>query len=321
VAGGPDDTGGSAAALVGANGVLVRTRQEQTLTTPATSRLRLVVSQLIDQLRMPLAPGQIHPYPRLRNFVLDVLAEGRRKQIAHILLEADVEGIKEDLAELRLRGEPVSMTSYIAKSFACAIANDKRMQAYRLGRSRLVVFDDVDLAFMVEREWEGEVFPVFYILRAAQQKTVFEIHRELRAARETPLGTVGPMSALEMQFFRLPAFLRKALWFFIRRNPYWFKDLAGTAGVTSMGMFTSGAAVAVPITPMTLTLTIGTIEKKMALQHGQAVERDVVHLNLSVDHDVVDGAPLMRFAERFKQILRDRTALMPSANQPEEPPA
>ena len=284
------------------------------MTKPATSRLRLVVSQLIDQLRMPPAPGKTIPYPRLRNFVRDVLAEGSRKRIAHVLLEADVGGIKEELAELRLRGgEPVSMTSYIAKSFACAVADDKRMQAYRLGRSRLVVFDDVDLAFMIEREWEGEAFPVFYVVRAAQRKTVYEIHRELRAARETPLGTDGPMSALEMQFFLLPRFLRKALWFFVRRNPYWFKDLAGTAGVTSMGMYTSGAAVGVPITPMTLTLSIGTIEKKLALQDGQEVERDVVHLNLSVDHDIVDGAPLMRFAERFKQVLRNRTALMPPA--------
>jgi hypothetical protein len=129
------------------------------------------------------------------------------------------------------------------------------------------------------------------------------------------------MSALELQFFLLPGFLRKALWFFIRRNPYWFKDLAGTAGVTSMGMYTSGAALAVPITPMTLTLTIGTMEKKPVLQDGQVMERDIVHLTLSVDHDIIDGAPLMRFAERFKQILRNRTALMPSGDQVEEPRA
>jgi hypothetical protein len=170
---------------------------------------------------------------------------------------------------------------------------------------------------MIEREWEGEAIPVFYILRAAQQKTVYEIHRDLRAARETPLGTHGPMSALEMQFFLLPRLLRKALWFFVRRNPYWFKDLAGTVGVTSMGMYTSGAALGVPITPMTLTLTIGTLEKKPVVQDGQVVERDMIHLNLSVDHDIIDGAPLMRFAERFKQTLRNRTALMPSGNEPE----
>jgi predicted ABC-type transport system involved in lysophospholipase L1 biosynthesis ATPase subunit len=115
--------------------------------------------------------------------------------------------------------------------------------------------------------------------------------------------------------FHLPTVLRKAPWFFVRRNPYWFKDLAGTAGVTSMGMFASGAAVGVPITPMTLTLTIGAIEKKLVLEGGQAVERDVVHLNVSADHDIIDGAPLMRSAERFKQMLADGTALKAQAPQ------
>ena len=121
------------------------------------------------------------------------------------------------------------------------------------------------------------------------------------------------MNALEMQFFLLPRFLRKAVWFVIRRNPYWFKDVAGTAAVTSLGMYGSGTAAGIPITPMTLTLTIGTIEKQPALDGGQLFERDVVHLVLSVDHDVVDGAPLMRFIERFKRLLRDGTALLPAA--------
>jgi hypothetical protein len=72
---------------------------------PAGSRMRLVLSQLIDQLKMPHAPGKTHPYPRLRNFVLDVLAEGRRKHIVHIMLEAEIGGIQERLAERRQRGQ------------------------------------------------------------------------------------------------------------------------------------------------------------------------------------------------------------------------
>jgi pyruvate/2-oxoglutarate dehydrogenase complex dihydrolipoamide acyltransferase (E2) component len=279
---------------------------------PAGSRRRrLAWSQLVDQLKMAPAPGTIIAYPKLRNFVQDVLAEGHRKKIAHVLLEAEVGTIKAQLAQLRRDGcAPVSLTSYIAKSFACAIDADRRMQAYRRGRSRLVVFDDVDLAFMVEREWEGAVLPVFHVLRCAQRKSAREINRELQAARETPLGTLGPMSAFEMQFFLLPRFLRKAVWFFIRRNPYWFKDVAGTAAVTSMGMYTSGAAVGIPITPMTLTLCIGAIETKLALDAGRVVEREMIHMSLSVDHDIIDGAPLMRFVDRFKTILADGRALL-----------
>jgi len=285
--------------------------REPTLPQANFSRLRLILAQLLDQLKMPPAAGKIVIYPRIRNFVRDVLAEGRRKNIAHLTLEADIGWMRERLAEHRRRSaEPVSITSYVAKSFACAIDEDKRMQAYRLGKSRLVLFDDVDLVFMIEREWENEPIPVFSIVRAAQRKATHEIHRELQMAKEAPLGTDGPMNALEMQFFLRPSFLRRVLWFFVRRNPYWFKDVAGTALVSSMGMFTSGASVGVPITPMTLSLCIGSIEKKLALLDGQVIEREALHLNISIDHDIIDGAPLVRFTERFKKIFarRARTA-------------
>jgi hypothetical protein len=270
----------------------------------AASSPRLALSQLFGRLKLRNADGEKRPYPRLRNFVLDVIAEGRRKNIIQVLFEADIQGVKERLAEHRRRtGEPVSITSYVAKCFAATIAEDKRMQSYRLGKSKVVIFDDVDVAFLVEREWEGTVLPLFCIVRAADQKSAHEINQELQASREGALGAEGSMSALEMLFFMLPAPMRKLLWFYVRRNPYWFKDMAGTVAITSMGMFTSGNAVVIPITPMTLTLSIGSIEKKLVLQEGQVVERDFIHLNINVDHAVVDGAPLMRFVHRFKERL------------------
>jgi len=134
--------------------------REPTLPQANLSRLRLIWSQLLDQLKIPPAPGRIVIYPRIRNFVRDVLAEGRRKNIAHLTFEADIGPMRERLAEHRRRSAGlVSITSYVAKSFACAIEEDKRMQAYRLGKSRLVLFDDVDLVFMIEREWENEPIP------------------------------------------------------------------------------------------------------------------------------------------------------------------
>jgi pyruvate/2-oxoglutarate dehydrogenase complex dihydrolipoamide acyltransferase (E2) component len=275
-----------------------------------------VLSQLIDQLRMPTAPATVHRYGRLHNFILDALVEGRRKPLAHLLFEVDVAKTRERLREHQRRtGETISMTSYVAKSFASAIETDKRMQGYRLGRSRLVVFDDVDLTFVIEREWEGEALPVFHIVRRAHQKSASDIQQELRRAKEAPLGCEGPLTALEMRFFQLPRFLRRPLWLLIRRNPYWFKDVAGTAAVASIGMFTSGASVGVSISPTTLTLVIGSIEKKLVPQDGQVVESEVIHLNLTVDHAVINGAPLVRFVDRFKTILQDGTALTPAADR------
>ena len=278
---------------------------EQVVAKSDGSRRRLILAQLSDRAKQLGARGEIRRLPRLRNALLDILAEGRRKNIAHILVDADFTGIRDRLKEHRLlTGEAISVTSYIAKSFASAIAADRRMQAYRLGRSRIVLFDDVDIGFMVERESEGEPLPVFYIVRAAQRKSMQDIHEELQLARTTPLGTDAAVSALEWQFLRLPKVLRRLAWFFIHRNPYWFKATAGTVGLTSFGMHTTGAALGLPITPMSLTLTVGTLETQLALCDGVVCEREILHMDISLDHDVIDGAPTMRFANRLKELLR-----------------
>jgi hypothetical protein len=171
------------------------------------------------------------------------------------------------------------------------------------------MFDDIDLSFTVEREVDGAPLPLAWISRAANRKSVEALHAELQAAKVAPLGVDGPLSALEHWFFRLPDFIRRPVWRYIRSDPYVFKQLAGTVGVTSMGMFTRGAAVLLPISPMTLTLSIGATEKRTVITDDEALERRFIHLNLGADHDIIDGAPLMRFADALKDKLEGCEAL------------
>lgn len=268
------------------------------------SRFPSVLTQLIRLARQPPSPGLLRPYPGLRNLILDILAEGRRKNTINLVFEADITPIRSFLAERAAQhGEHISLTAYIAKSLAGAVAEDKSIHAYRHGKSELVLFEEIDLSIAVEREIEGGTLPVIWIVRSAGDKSLAEIDRELQAARIAPLGEYGPLSALEQRFFELPSVVRRLGWFFIRRNPYLFKRLAGTVGITSMGMHTTGSAVVIPITPMTLTLSIGATDKKLVLSNGIPVEREIIRMNLSADHDIIDGAPLMRFVDRFRKKL------------------
>lgn len=263
-----------------------------------------IPAKLFQLLRQPSAPGQHRSYPQLRNVILDIMAEGRRKNIINLLFEADLTLLRRQLSQIDLAsGQRFSLTACILHALARSIDEDRAMQAYRLGATKLVVFDEVDLAVMIERKIDGHTMPVVYIVRAANRKGLDEIHREINHAKVAPLSEHGAMSNLEQRFFALPAFLRRPVWFFIRRNPYLFKQLAGTVGVTSLGMHATGAAVILPITPMTLTLSIGTIGTKVVLENGNSVERAIIRLNLGADHALIDGAPLMRFAERFRKQL------------------
>ena len=270
----------------------------------------LALSQLIKLIRQDQPTALVKPYPRLRNFILDIMREGRKKNTINLILETDVQIIKEHLSRYKIvTGEIVSLTSYIAKSFACTIQQDLSIQAYRQGKSKLIVFDEIDLSVMVEREIDEEKIPVVQIIRNANNKSASQIHGELQKAKLTPLGAEGPLSAMDKLFFEMPTLIRRLVWKYIRYDPYLFKQVVGTVGITSMGMFSVGQSVVFPITPMTLTLSIGSIGKQVVLVDEKAIEREIIWLNLGADHDIIDGAPLMRFADRFKIILANGSAL------------
>ena len=267
-------------------------------------RLSAAFGQLKRLLSASPARNTQAPFPKTRNVVLDILAEGRRKNIIQLLFEADATAIRAQIAKhTAMIGETVSITSYVAKILASTVAADPRMHAYLHKARELVMFTDVDLSVMVEREVDGALLPLPYIVRAANQKSLLSVDQELKRAKSAVLYTDGPLSALEAEFFSLPRVIRKIVWFFARRDAHLFRELAGTVGITSMGMHATGRAVVMPITPMTLTLSIGTMCAQPVLVNGSVAERDFLQLNLSADHDIIDGAPLMRFAATLRKNL------------------
>jgi len=280
-----------------------------------------ILAQILRFRRQPPAPGSCRPFPRLRNTVLDILAEGRRKNIINLLIEADVTELRSQLARHNEAcDQHLSLTACIAQVFVRIVDQDRSMQAYRQGTSSIVVFDDVDAAVMIEREIAGETLPVVHIIRAANRKDVHRMQHEILTAKTSPLGSHGPLSPLEKRFFDLPRFLRRPIWWVVRRDPHLFKRLAGTVGITSLGMHAHGAAVVLPITPMTLTLSIGSIETRPFLADGRLVEREIIRINLGADHDLIDGAPLMRFGERFRTALQETDWMNPESCGTDESP-
>lgn len=117
------------------------------------------------------------------------MAEGRRKNTINLLFEAEVAPIHQHpVRDHVAQEERISLTSYIAKSLACAIDENRSMHSYRHGKSKLMVFDDVDLSVIVEREIKGGAPPVNYIARAANQKAAAESHVELQFAKTAAPG-------------------------------------------------------------------------------------------------------------------------------------
>ncbi|HEU0300921.1 MAG TPA: 2-oxo acid dehydrogenase subunit E2 [Longimicrobium sp.] len=258
---------------------------------------------------------RVVPLPGTRRVILDYLAVAHRKHLVHALVEVDATLPRRLLREHRARtGESLSFTAFVIACLARAVDGDPSVQAYRLGRRRLVVFDDVDVSVLVERDaGGGPRVATPHVIRAANRRACLEIHRELRALQAATFPREVRAGG------RVPGFAGRWFWRVLGMRPRLRKRLAGTVSVTSVGMFGDGAGWGIPIGDYTLMLTIGGIATRPAFAADGRIEpREYLSLTVSVDHDVVDGAPAARFIQRLKELLEGGDGL-PSAST--EPPS
>jgi pyruvate/2-oxoglutarate dehydrogenase complex dihydrolipoamide acyltransferase (E2) component len=254
----------------------------------------------------PEEPGfKIVPFPRSRRLVMGAVRAGSRKRMIHGLVEFDVTKARTILREHKARtGESLSFTAFILHCVGAAVAQDRMVHACKDWRGRLVLFDDVDVNTLIEIELEGRRFPLAHVVRAVNRRSVRELHDEIRAIQHDPDRSRGEQTLSLMRWFvRLPGFVLDLAYGILPLNPHWLKRIGGTVSVTAVGMFGEGGGWGIPIPLYTLNLTLGGIAVKPGIIDGRIEPREYLHVTLSFDHDIVDGAPAARFADRLKGLV------------------
>ena len=259
-------------------------------------------------MRQRYADARVIPYPKYWRFAAAANRSVRHKPMIHGLFEVDVTTPRALLREHREKtGEALSFTAFIAACLAKAVDEHKAVQAIPRGRSHLMLFEDVDINTRIEREVAGEKYVVPYIIRAANHKTVRQMHDEIRAAQRADARTLTKRFQV---FSILPTMLYGVfVWVFSnvgRWRPRLWKQTMGTVGITSVGMFGTGAGWGIPASaPTALMLTVGGIGAKQAVGEGEgrATLREYLSLTISVDHNLVDGAPAARFVQRLAELI------------------
>ncbi|MFZ0548867.1 MAG: 2-oxo acid dehydrogenase subunit E2 [Candidatus Promineifilaceae bacterium] len=250
----------------------------------------------------------LFPFSSEREIVVDAGYLGSGRHIIHGLVEVDVTRARELRRQLSASdGTPISFTGFIVASLGRAIASNPRVQAYRDWRRRLVVFHDVDVVTMIEAEEDRVAIP--HIIRKADQRTVREISDEIRAIQGQP-GSSEQAGGLIKLAPRVPRFVRLLFFWVVKKNPHWFKQLQGTAVITSVGMFGKGGGWGIGFLPVhNLGLTVGGIAQKPGVHEGRVEVREYLSLTISFDHDIVDGAPAARFGRKLIELIEEATLL------------
>lgn len=242
-------------------------------------------------------------YPPVRQFTADTGRISRDKHYVRSLLEVDVTEALLRLKLLRFPGHKVSFLAWFIKTLADTVACHPPVNGVHRGRHKVVVFKDVDISTIVEKQVEGVSVPLPLVLRAVNQRSALQITTEIQSAVEQAVMEDGSLvlgDGANKRWLRLAAALPQwlRLWVmraFILSNPRRVQQMMGTVMVTSLGTVGRATAWIVPTSMHPLSIGIGSLNRKPVLRGGEVQKRDILHLTIALDHDVIDGMPAFKF--------------------------
>jgi pyruvate/2-oxoglutarate dehydrogenase complex dihydrolipoamide acyltransferase (E2) component len=262
---------------------------------------------------MPERQFHTIPYPSSRQLTFDVGRIGTAKHHVRALLEVDVTDARQLIRQSRRSGRKISFTPWLIKTIADCVALHPPVAGLNdAKRNRVLVFPDVDISIMVEKEVGGARVPLPYLLRKADKKTLCEIQDEIQAAKSQTVHDEGDYVLGEGQsphgmklFVRLPQWLRLMLMrLLVLNHPQRVKDMMGTVMVTTAGMVGHTRGWIMPFSIHALCLAFGSLNEQAAVYKGEIRKREILHLTVLIDHDVIDGVPAARFVDDLVKKLQ-----------------
>jgi pyruvate/2-oxoglutarate dehydrogenase complex dihydrolipoamide acyltransferase (E2) component len=262
-------------------------------------------------------PHRTEPIPPMRRFAMDAGYLGRRRHIVHGLIEVDVTDARTLIREHeRKTGDKLSFTSFILYCASRAIEKHPHLHAYRDWLGRLVIFEEVNMTCMLEVDFGPRKIPIPHIFRGINRLALLEIHDEMRSVQSRPHSTAE--SSFMRWFLLMPAVVRRLFYWVVMRFPTVFRDNSSSVMVTAVGMFGSGGGWAITMPNFTLNIAVGGISKKPGVYHDEIAIREYLDLTVSIDHDVVDGAPAARFVQSLRELLEEACGLRDLNHAPHE---
>jgi pyruvate/2-oxoglutarate dehydrogenase complex dihydrolipoamide acyltransferase (E2) component len=258
------------------------------------------------------------PIPKSRKLIIENCEYALRKHRMIGLFEADVTDARNRIHEYKAQtGQSVSFAGWVAACVGKVVDAYKQVHALKIGK-RFVIFDDVNIAILIETMIEGRAYPINYILKAANRKSVLEISQEIREAQtksEEDYTEARENRSLKM-LLSAPKFFRDLLfWRRVRKDPLFIHEKMGTVAVTSVGMFGTSGGWAIPLGLHAVSIALGGIAQKPAFIGEKVEQREYLSLTVTLDHDVVDGAPATRFVSRLIELLEGSFGLTTLASE------
>jgi pyruvate/2-oxoglutarate dehydrogenase complex dihydrolipoamide acyltransferase (E2) component len=245
---------------------------------------------------------QKHTIPDERVASFDILDISNNRHHMSALLECDVTDARAKIRSMRKQGAPVSFNSWLLKIIADTLKDYPMACAYKKNKRTIVSFNSINISFLIEKNQSAERFPVPYVIKEADKKKIANIHQEIEKAKTGGASNnkgKSKFAGLQQLYTLFPGFIRKWFWRYLLSHPKKAFATMGNVAVTSIGGMTNTTGWFIHKTIHPASIGVGAITQKPRVVGNQIVIRDVLHLTLLIDHDVIDGAPMARMTNRL----------------------
>ncbi|NHB67156.1 2-oxo acid dehydrogenase subunit E2 [Perlabentimonas gracilis] len=245
-----------------------------------------------------VASTQKIPTSRVATF--DVFSIGLAKHHVAAILEFDVTNARKKIRELRKTGVKVSFNAWVLKVIATTLEQHPEAAAFLKGKRELVVFNEINISFLVEKLIDGKRVPLPIVIERCNSKSVTEITSEIEKSKALSSSSSDIVlnkrpSLTERFYYHLPGVLRRLVWKVILRNPRFAYGKMGNVSVTSVGMMGQVKGWFIHRAVHPISFGIGSVLKKPMVVGDEIKIREVLNATILLDHDVIDGAPMVRF--------------------------
>jgi pyruvate/2-oxoglutarate dehydrogenase complex dihydrolipoamide acyltransferase (E2) component len=260
-------------------------------------------------------PGyRIHRFPKTRIATNDVCSVGLEKHHIPALLEIDVTEARKKIKSYKREKGRISFTAWLIKTIAKTISDHDRIASYYSGRRKQVVFKDINVSLLVEKEISGQRVPIPLLIEKAQERSIESITVQINDALNQEVGEKDIVltkntTSTERLYFLLPGFIRRNIWRIMLRYPHFAFSRMGNVAVTSVGMIGRANGWFIPISVHPVCFGIGNTSKKPAVVENNIEIREILNLTVLLDHDVVDGGLMARFISALTSNIEKGTGL------------
>lgn len=250
-------------------------------------------------------------FPKTRIAIVDSFAMGLRKHHVIALLEFDVTETRKKLQELRRNGTRVSFNAWLIKVISNVIQQHPEAAGFLKSKRKLILFEDVNISIVVEKMVGGERVPIPLLIEKTNEKSAGEISAEIEKAKsrsfsEYEIVLHKKATYLEKLYYHLPGWIRRTVWKILLSIPGLAYKMMGNVVITPVGMMgkLNGWFIHRSVHP--ISFGVGSILKKPVVLNDEIKIREILNMTILVDHDLIDGAPMVRFLNDLtKQIEKE----------------